>query len=177
MKKLLPSIGIVDAAEPATYLLTPFQDGQKAYLAFLGQAEKKIRMMIYGFTLSAIVDDLIAAKQKGLDIKIIFDHTQAMGKAEKPEIEKLVAGGLLDGEDFLIGTSPEHHQINHLKATWIDDAHVLHGSWNYSMSASLQYNSIEVVTAPELAAMFDQVLDYAWDWIKKNEEQYQVFHS
>ena len=175
MKTLLPSIGIIDATEPATYLVTPFQDGERAYLAFIKAAEKKIRMMVYGFTLASIVDDLIDAKRRGLDVKAILDHTQAMGRAEKAQIERLVAGGFVDGVDFLIGTSPEHHQINHLKATWIDDMHVLHGSWNYSTSASLQYNSIEIVTAPELAAVFNQVFDFAFVWITKNEAAYQVF--
>lgn len=174
MKNILPKIGIIEAAEPATYLITPFQDGEKAYLAFLSQAKKKIRMMIYGFTLASIVEKLIEVKSNGVEVKIIFDHSQAMGKAERKELQALVDAGFADGEDFVIGTSPEHHQINHLKATWIDDCHVLHGSWNYSTSASKQYNSIEVVSSPELAQTFEQVFDFAFSWILENESQYQV---
>ncbi len=179
MASILPAIGIVQAREPATYLITPFQDGTKAYLAFLGQAKRSIRIMVYGFTLAPVVDALIVAKQKGVSVNLILDHTQAMGHAEKPEIERLVAGGFVDGRDFLIGTSPEHHAINHLKATWIDsgepDAAVFHGSWNYSLSATQELNSIEIVPSPELAQAFDQVWDFAWDWVLKNEAQYQSF--
>lgn len=174
MKTLLPAIGLVTVQEPATYLITPFQNGMQAYLAFLGQAQKTIRIMIYGFTLAAVVDCLIAKRQDGVDVKLLLDHTQAMGHAEKPELERLVAAGFVDGRDFLIGTSPEHHAINHLKATWIDGQHVFHGSWNYSISASEQLNSIEVVTAPELAATFDQVWAFAWQWVQVHETQYQT---
>ncbi len=174
MASFLPAIGIVQAQEPATYLVTPFQDGAKAYLAFLSQAKSRIRVMIYGFTLAPVVDALVAAKKAGLDVKCIFDHTQAMGHAEKPEIERLVAGGFKDGQDFLIGTSPEHHAINHLKATWIDGTAVFHGSWNYSVSATQEYNSIEIVPSPDLAATFDKVFDFAWQWIQQNESAYQT---
>lgn len=175
MPSILPSIGVVQASEPATYLLTPFQNGEQAYLAFLRQAKRKVRVMIYGFTLDDVVLQLIAFRQQGLDVKCIFDRSQASGRTERPEIEKLVAGGFKDGVDFVVGTSPEHHQINHLKATWIDDAAVLHGSWNYSTSASAQYNSIEMVQSPELAALFEQAFQFAWGWIMQNEAAYQTF--
>ncbi len=175
MPSILPSIGIVEAQEPANYFITPFQDGLKVYMAFLAQAKQKIRIMIYGFTLSPIVDALIAAKSNGLDVKMILDHTQAMGHAEKPELERMVAAGCRDGIDFLIGTSPEHHAINHLKATFLDGQHVLQGSWNYSLSATQEYNSIETVTSPELATTFQQAFDFAWSWILANEQSYQTF--
>jgi phosphatidylserine/phosphatidylglycerophosphate/cardiolipin synthase-like enzyme len=169
---VLPKIGIVQTDGPATYLLTPFQDGEQAYLAFLSTASNKIRMMIYGFTLDSVVDALIAAKAKGLDIKIIFDHSQSAGCAEHAAIEKLCQGGFKDGVDFLIGTSPEDHAINHLKSTWIDDTSVLSGSWNYSTKASQEFNDITVVTAPAVAALYDQMFTFAWGWIQSNESSY-----
>lgn len=177
MKRLLPALGIVSATDPATYLITPFQDGARAYLAFLQQAQHTIRIMAYGFTLRAVVDLILTKKQAGVHCRLLLDHTQAMGHAEKPELERLVAGGFVDGVDFLIGTSPEHHALNHLKATWIDDAHVWQGSWNTSISANQQLNSIEIVTAPELATTFNQVFDFAWQWVQTHEAAYQTLHG
>jgi len=171
---ILPNIGVIEASDPATYLITPFQNGDQAYLAFLGQATKKVRVMIYGFTLDDVVQQFISQKAAGVDVKLIFDHSQAEEHAERPEIQKLVAGGFKDGVDFLIGTSPKHHAINHLKATWIDDEAVLHGSWNYSVSADAEYNSIEIVRSPELARAFDQVFSFAWRWILQNEAVYNT---
>ena len=177
MKTILPNLGIVQASEPSTYLLTPFQDGEAAYLAFLSQATRKVRMMIYAFTLDDVVQRLIALRGQGLDVKCIFDRSQAGGRTERTELQRLVAAGFVDGKDFLVGTSPLHHEINHLKATWLDDKFVLHGSWNYSTSASAQYNSIEMVESPELAALFDQAFAFAWNWILQNESSYQTLRA
>jgi phosphatidylserine/phosphatidylglycerophosphate/cardiolipin synthase-like enzyme len=169
--RILPAIGVVQAKEPGLYLLTPFQDAEKAYLAFLRQATHTTRIMIYGFTLDDVVEELVRQKAAGVDIKIIFDRSQASGRAERAEIERLVAGGFKQGVDFVVGTSPEHHAINHLKATWIDGTTVWHGSWNYSASANAQYNSVEIVRSQELAALFDQAFEFAWKWIVENEPQ------
>lgn len=174
-KSILPSIGVVKPENPAEYFLTPFQDGNKIFCSFLEQAEKKIRIMIYGFTLQDAYDVLIAKKKAGLDVKLVLDHTQAMGHYEKPQIKRLVKAGFVDGKDFVVGTSPKHHEINHLKASWIDDNQVLSGSWNYSVSATQEYNDIQIVESPKLAQTFEKVFDFAFEWVLKNENQYQVF--
>lgn len=175
MKTILPAIGVIQTDEPTQYFITPFQDGASIFTSFLQQAQSKIRSMIYGFTLQQAFDILIAKKEAGADAKAILDHTQAMGHAEKPQIERLVAAGWKDGVDFLIGTAPDHHAINHLKATWLDGQHVLTGSWNYSQSATQEYNDISIVTSPELAATMDKAFDFAWAWILANEQAYQTF--
>ena len=174
MKSLLPAIGIVEATEPATYLITPFQDAAQAYSRFLDQARARLRIMIYGFTLAWVADLLVTKKRAGVDVKLILDHSQAVGHCEAPVLQRLVAGGFVDGVDFLIGTSPDHHAINHLKATWIDEAYVWHGSWNYSLSANQQLNSIEIIASPELARTFDRVFTWSWDWVKTHEAGYQT---
>ena len=168
------------ATEPAQYLLTPFQRGSVVLEAFLKDVltrrPQRFRSMTYGTTLAPFFDAVLAMKATGvIEWRGILDHTQAMGKAEKAQLERIVGAGVVDGTDFLIGTSPEHHEINHLKATWLDDSLVLHGSWNYSASASAQYNSLEIVDSPELAALLQQAFDFAWDWIKTNEAAYQTF--
>lgn len=178
MNNLLPQLGIVQASAPATYLITPFQDGTRALQGFLGQITTTAHSMTYGTTLAPFFDTLIAWRQhRGPAWRGIFDHTQAMGTTERAQIQRLVDAGYVDGRDFVIGTSPEHHQINHLKAMWGDGEWVWHGSWNYSVSANAQYNSIEIVQSAELAALFQQAFDFAWDWIVAHEPQYQVFRA
>ena len=81
--------------------MTPYQDAEQAFGEFLASAKTSIRTMIYSATLQPYFDALIAAKQHGIDVKVIFDHTQAEGHAEKPEIDRLVAAGFADGTDFL----------------------------------------------------------------------------
>lgn len=173
--QVLGALGVVTGSPKQTRLVTPYQDGLKAFEAFLGSAEHSIRTMIYGCTLQPYFDALIAAKAKGTDVRIIFDHTQAEGHAEKPEIERLVAAGFVDGTDFLIGTSPEAHQICHIKATWIDGTHVEDGSLNYSPSGLKQINTVTFSEWPEWAAYLDTVFAETWAFVLAHEAQYQTF--
>ena len=182
MNAILSSLGILHETAEQTRLITPYADGLKAFEAFLAGAAApgaKLRTMIYGCTLQPFFDALIAAHMAGCDVRVIFDHTQAAGRAEAPQIERLMAAGLKDGEHFLIGTSPVHHQIVHLKATVIrtpdNKVTVEDGSWNYSVSASQQLNDLCFTESDALANYYEQAFERLWDWVKANEPQYQKF--
>ena len=181
MNAILSSLGILHESAEQTRLITPYADGLsafEAYLASSAQPGARLRTMIYGCTLQPFFDALIAAHTAGGDVRVIFDHTQAAGKAEAPQIERLLDAGLVDGEQFLIGTSPVHHQIVHLKATVIrtPDGRVTveDGSWNYSVSASQQLNDLCFTESDALARYYEQAFDRLWDWVKSNEPQYQT---
>jgi phosphatidylserine/phosphatidylglycerophosphate/cardiolipin synthase-like enzyme len=178
---ILESLGVIHETAEQTRVITPFADGLKAFQAFLAGAAvqgAKLRTMIYGCTLQPFFDAVIAAHQAGADVGIIFDHTQAAGRAEAPQIERLKAAGLVDGQHFLIGTSPEHHQIVHLKATviWSPDGRVgvECGSFNYSPSASLQLNDLCFVESAALGAYYAKAFEALWAWVKQHEPQYQI---
>ena len=179
---ILESLGVIHESAEQTRVITPFADGLKAFETFLSGAavpNAKLRTMIYGCTLQPFFDAVIAAHRAGADVGIIFDHTQAAGRAEAPQIAKLKAAGLVDGQHYLIGTSPEHHQIVHLKATviWTPDgrAGVEDGSWNYSPSASLQMNDLCFTESADLGAYYLKAFDALWDWVKAHEPQYNGY--
>ena len=181
MNAILASLGILHERAQQTRLITPYADGLSAFDAFLASSAQpgaRLRTMIYGCTLQPFFDALIAAHTAGSDVRVIFDHTQAAGKAEAPQIERLKAAGLVDGQHFLIGTSPEHHQIVHLKATviWSPDGRVgvECGSFNYSPSASLQINDLCFVESAALGAYYEKAFDLLWAWVKQHEPQYQT---
>ena len=180
MNDILASLGILHERAQQTRLITPYADGLSAFDAFLASAAQpgaRLSTMIYGCTLQPFFDALIAAHRAGCDVRVIFDHTQAAGRAEAPQIERLMAAGLEDGKHCLIGTSPVHHQIVHLKATVIRTpdgrAVVEDGSWNYSVSASQQLNDLCFTESDALARYYEQAFDRLWDWVKVNEPQYQ----
>lgn len=172
---VLGSLGVVTGAPQQTRLVTPYQNVETAFLTFLGSAQRSIRTMIYGATLVPYFDALISAKKNGIDVKAIFDHTQAEGHAEKPQIERLVAAGFQDGVDFVIGTSPEAHEICHIKATWVDGCHVEDGSLNYSPSGLKQVQTVAFTDWPEWATYLDGVFNQLFQWILAHEPQYQTF--
>lgn len=177
MDSVLGSLGIIQGSPQQTRIVTPYADGMKAFSAFLGTATSKIRVMIYGATLQVFFDDMIKAKNAGIDVKAIFDYAQSRGHSERPEIDRLVQAGWKDGVDFLIGTSPEDHQIIHIKSTIIDDRWVEDGSLNYSVSAFKQINTISLSDWPEYAEYLTNIFDQQWQWILQNEMKYNQLQS
>lgn len=172
---VLGSLGVVSGNPQQTRLVTPYQDVEKAFITWLESAQRTIRTMIYSVTLVPYFDALIAAKQRGVDVKLIFDHTQAEGHAEKPQIERLVQAGFVDGKDFLIGTSPDARELLHIKATWIDGTHVEDGSLNYSYSGLKQVQTVAFTEWPEWAQYLDTVFEKTWTFILEHESAYQTF--
>jgi phosphatidylserine/phosphatidylglycerophosphate/cardiolipin synthase-like enzyme len=136
-------------------LFAPFDDTQGEYLAFVSQARRSIYIVIYGFHLPRLTDLLIARYQAGVQIGIILDHSQAEGRAEASEVQRLLQARV----PLLIGTSPVHRQILHSKFTVVDEEAVECGSWNYSLSASQQSNTLTIVHNPAYAAPFLQHYD------------------
>lgn len=135
-----------------TTCFAPFDDTEAAFLKFVKRAKKSICVSIYGFHLPPLTDALIAKHQAGVKVTIILDHTQAEGKAESGEVQKLVDAGV----PLLIGTSPIHRQILHSKFTIIDGKAVEVGSWNYSLSASQQSNTMTFIEDRAYAKTFVQ---------------------
>lgn len=173
MKEVLGSLGVVKGNPEQVRLITPYADGKKAFSTFLQTAQSKLRTIIYSDTLELYYDDIMSAKKRGIDVKIIFDHTQERGHYEHPHIVNLMKSGWVDGKDFVVGTSPEAHEIIHLKSTWIDDRWVEDGSLNYSPSALKEINSISISDWPEYAQYLNGIFATLWQWILQNEPQYQ----
>lgn len=138
------------ASVSVTTLFAPFEDTTGAFLDFVTSAKRSLHIVIYGFHLPKLTDLLIAKQQAGLTISVILDHTQAAGTAEAGEVQRLVTAGV----PLLIGTSPVHRQILHSKFAVVDGEAVEFGSWNYSLSASQQSNTMSFVRGADYAAAF-----------------------
>lgn len=131
-------------------LFSPWDDTQQAFLDYIAATQKSLFIVIYGLHLPPLIDILLAKHAAGVEIGLILDHTQAAGKAERGDVARLVAAGV----PLLIGTSPVHGQILHSKFAVRDEASVEFGSWNYSLSASQQSNTMTFISDAPYAAAF-----------------------
>ena len=170
---VLGSLGIVTGAAQQTRLVTPYQNVMPALVAHWNAPVAKQRTMIYGDTDPEFFKAFVANVKRGVDSRVIFDRSQGCGPTEKAQIEWIVSQGLVDGKDFVIGTSPESGQIVHIKACWNDDQHVEDGSLNYSPSALKQINTVCFSDWPAWAQYLNTVFDETWQFILTNEQKYQ----
>ncbi len=133
-----------------TTLFSPWDDTQGAFLDFVRGTTESLYAVIYGFHLPALTDDLIRLHGSGVTVGIILDHTQAGGAAEASEVQRLVTASV----PLLIGTSPVHAAIIHSKFAIRDRLDVESGSWNYSLSASQQSNTMTFISHADYAAAY-----------------------
>lgn len=131
-------------------LFSPWDDTDGAFEAFLGRTKRSLYFVIYGWHLPKMTDALIQMVKSGYQVGGILDHSQERGKAEQQEVERAIAAGV----PLLVGTSPVHGQILHSKFAIRDQLEVEYGSWNYSLSASQQSNTMSFVHGAEYAKGF-----------------------
>jgi phosphatidylserine/phosphatidylglycerophosphate/cardiolipin synthase-like enzyme len=148
---------------------SPEEDVKAPFLAFVRSATRSIHISIFGFHIPELTDALIERHRAGVDVSLIFDHSQAQGKAEAPELAKLQAAGV----PFLIGTSWVEGQLLHAKVTIVDGEWVEDGSWNYSESASKQDNSFRITRSPQLAHFYLRNFDIVRAYIIHHERIFQ----
>lgn len=151
------------------YLLP--QDGTQAEADFLKHLldPGETWIIAYAFTLSGMIQDLLAAHKQGIPLHLYLDHSQSTGTVEKPLVQQLIAAGV----EVTIGTSPAGSKfICHTKGMVSDAANgggalwCWEGSTNFSLSAWKQVNTALVFSSQqwrdEFVAQFEALIDFAW---------------
>ena len=108
------------------------QAGDKAIISSIENSHQYIYFAMYTLTRSDIVDALIAAKLRGLDVRGVLDGSQVSLSEEKPLITKLQKFGVnLEIANLQDG-------LMHMKMLVTDNAYVS-GSFNWTTAAT-NYN-------------------------------------
>ncbi|MDQ3186486.1 MAG: phospholipase D family protein [Pseudomonadota bacterium] len=130
---ILPATGTVQVA------FTPGDDAGKLIAEAINHAQHQVLVQAFSFTHRKIADALIAAKHRGVDVKVVADKDQTH-RIPTSVIAKLVAGGVpvfIDSE----------HTGAHNKVMVIDAGSsgttVITGSFNFTHAA--QYKNAENV--------------------------------
>jgi phosphatidylserine/phosphatidylglycerophosphate/cardiolipin synthase-like enzyme len=138
-----PSTGLIESA------FSPHAGSEELVLKVINTAESSIRLAAYSFTSPSVVKALIAAKRRGVDVRVVVDEKGNNGKASIAALNLLVNVGI---PTRTISTYAIHHD----KYIVADERHVQNGSFNYSQAANKanSENVLVVWNNPELAASF-----------------------
>lgn len=96
----------------------------------INQAKKSIYVQAYGFTHPDIINSLIEAKKRNVNIEIILDSSN-FSKKKLPLIQELEEAGIKIYKAKVSG-------IAHNKIIIIDEKKVLTGSFNFTKSADVR---------------------------------------
>lgn len=123
-------------------------------IALINEAEEHIYFAIYTFTLSNVADALVAAHQRGVDVKGIMDSEQSSNSYGAPVTQKLIAAGIpIVTENHASGNG-----IMHIKLLVTEQAYFF-GSYNWTKSATtINDEIIEIGTDPALRQAYEKIL-------------------
>jgi phosphatidylserine/phosphatidylglycerophosphate/cardiolipin synthase-like enzyme len=112
----------------------------------IGNAEREILVGAYGLTNgSGVVEALIQAKQRGIDVRLIADKTTPCER--NSAVEPLAAAGVPIWID-------DQARIAHAKTMVIDGAITLTGSYNWTRGAAANSENLNLISSPAVAAAY-----------------------
>lgn len=153
-----PAVSGSSAEMPVEYYFPRAGQAPKPVLISIMQAAKKtLDVAIYSFTDTDIANALIAAKERGVTVRVISDRESSGGKYQKSLLQSLKTNGI----PVKINT---HVDLMHLKVTIADKAVVTTGSFNYTKTAE-QYNDevFVVLRSAKAGQDFDTEFSSMWN--------------
>ena len=149
-----------DTAHPATvqYAFTRMgQHPRRLLIDAINQAHRTLDVAIYDITEWNIVNAIVAAKERGVKVRIITDAHTSKNHDELEELQYMARYGI----PIMINT---HSGIMHLKVAIIDDKVVTTGSFNFTYSASTINDEVLVIIHdPRSAEQFEKVFNTMWN--------------
>lgn len=131
---------------------SPEGTGRLLVLNTIGSAQQSIRMMAYSFTDPDVMKALIAAHQRGVDIKIVIDEKGNRNRASMAAMNLIVNAGIS------LRTN-SRFPIQHDKILIVDNHTVESGSYNFSRAGASK-NSENVVVMRFMPAIASQYLSH-----------------
>jgi phosphatidylserine/phosphatidylglycerophosphate/cardiolipin synthase-like enzyme len=124
----------------------PEEDCAAFTVRAIDNAERQILVGAYGLTTgSGIVEALVRAKRRGVDVRLIADKTTPCPATNG--VEPLAAAGVpiwIDGQA----------RIAHAKTMVIDETVTLMGSYNWTRGAAANSENLNLVSSPAVAAAY-----------------------
>lgn len=137
---------------------SPEGSAQQLVLRTLDEAHESIRLMGYSFTSPEVVKSLVAAKRRGVDVRVVVDEKGNRSKASQAAMNVVVNAGIP------LRTN-DQYKIMHDKVIITDGENVELGSFNYSRSAaeSNSENAVVVRGVSSLAQTYLSHWQSRWD--------------
>lgn len=137
---------------------SPGADAEALVLKVIASAKSTIRLAAYSFTSPKVVQALLQAKKRGVDVRVVVDDRGNRSKAS------LSAMNILLGAAIPVRTNSQY-AIHHDKYVIVDEIHVQTGSFNYSKAAA-KSNSENVLVVWGNA-------DLAYSYLKHWRDRYE----
>lgn len=134
---------------------SPGGDCASRVVYWIRPANRSIHILIYSFTLNAVGDALVQAKQRRIDVKIVWDKSNWNDSGS--EYQKLKDSGIEVRIDY-------RHGLLHDKVAIIDQHIIITGSFNWSRAANQENReNLVVIDSQAWALAYEQQFQQIWN--------------
>ncbi len=145
---------------PHSLLVMP-DDTVEPVLAAIHGAKKSIRVKMFLFSHRQLIDALIEARRRGVDVRVMLNPTRRSGESENAETHKALKAAGID----VIDACPDF-EVTHEKSMVIDDEVAYVKSFNWELRNLTRTRDYAVVTSqPSEVAEIIRCFDA--DWARK----------
>lgn len=160
------STGAAVAAPSIDAGFSPEGSAQQLVLRTLDDARESIRLIGYSFTSPDVVRSLVAARRRGVDVRVVVDDRGNRSRASQSAMNVVVNAGIP------LRTNGQY-KIMHDKVIITDGQNVQLGSYNYTRAAeSNSENALVVREVPALAQTYLAHWQSRWDGGKDWQSTY-----
>lgn len=111
----------------AEVCFTPGDDCARVIANVIGEAKQRVWLLGYGFTSRPVLAALIAAKHRGIDVRVVLDHSNETGPRSRAA--EAVHAGIAVRIDRTV-------KVAHNKLIVVDESTVVTGSFNWTTAAN-----------------------------------------
>ncbi|QQX87703.1 phospholipase D family protein [Cupriavidus necator] len=149
----LLSISPLSHADPSIQVgFSPEGSARKLVLETIGSARHTIQMLAYSFQAPDIMQALVDAKNRGVEVRVVIDKKRNLGGASKAAMDFVTRNGVE------LRTN-DHFHIHHDKTIIVDGNTVETGSFNFAPSAETA-NSENVVVIRDMPEVSRQYIEH-----------------
>lgn len=131
-------------------------------------SKSTVDCIIYSIQMKDIPDALIAARDRGVKIRIIIDESHVYPKADT-QIKKLINAG--DGIEVRTIRGTRSYGVMHNKITIHDKALVTTGSYNWTFAATFSnYENLLTIRHPEYVRGYINYFEWMWSKARTIEQ-------
>src|SRR5664279_3998021 len=117
-------------------------DSARPILDAINRAEKSLRIKMFVFSDPTILQAVIAAKKRGVSVRVMLNPARRSGESENEESRKLLVSARVDVLD-----SNPHFDLTHEKSMVIDDGAAIIMSFNWEPKDLTVTRDYAVVTS------------------------------
>lgn len=151
-----PSFDSGSDIEDLNVYFTPNQSCLPQLLKSIANAQSSISLLGYSFTSKPITEALIKAKQRGIKVLIVLDHSQKTQKPPQKIISSLLAANIAVQLDHSV-------KIAHNKILIIDDNQIITGSYNWSHAAEFDNaENLVFIKSITIAKKYKEYFEERW---------------